>query len=88
LSEAFSADELPKAEFREGVRPAMQREYMHSWGSPSSRTRLRRIAWHLAMLINMHSRLRNHEAAVGEWQADLSWLRKTYYSSAMRFRWP
>jgi hypothetical protein len=88
LSEAFNANELPKAEFRDGVRPAMQREYMQSWGSPSSRTRLRRIAWHLAMLINMHSRLRNHEAAVGEWQADLSWLRKTYYSSAMRFRWP
>jgi hypothetical protein len=88
LSEAFSTDDLPKADFRDGVRPAMQREYMQSWGSSSSRKRLRRIAWHLAMLISMHSRQQNLETAVEEWQADLAWLRKSYYSSAMRFRWP
>jgi hypothetical protein len=88
LSEAFSTDDLPKADFRDGVRPAMQREYMQSWGGSSSRKRLRRIAWHLAMLINMHSRQQNLETAVEEWQADLAWLRKNHYSPAMRFRWP
>jgi len=88
LSNAFDADQLPMADFVQGVRPAKQREYMESWGGPSTRTRLRRIAWHLAMLISMHARLRNHEVAVAEWEADLAWLKTSYYSPFMRFQWP
>lgn len=88
LSEAFLAAELPLAEFLSGVSPAKQREYMASWGKPQSRTRLRRIAWHLALLAATRSKLRNHEVAVQEWEADLAWLKKRYYSAFMRFQWP
>lgn len=88
LSNAFDTEQLPMADFVQGVRPAKQREYMESWGGPSTRTRLRRIAWHLAMLISRHARLRNHEVAVAEWEADLAWLKKSYYSPFMRFYWP
>lgn len=88
LSEAFLIGELPLAEFEVGVRQSKQREYMESWGEPQSRIRLRRMAWHLAMLVSMHARLRNHEVAVQEWEADLAWLKKRYYSAFMRFQWP
>ena len=46
------------------------------------------MAWHLAMLASMHARLRNHEVAVEEWEADLAWLKTSYYSAFMRFQWP
>lgn len=88
LSEAFTLPQLPSASFVDGVRPAKQREYMESWGGSRSRTRLRRIAWHLAMLVSMHARLRNHEVAVADWEADLAWLKKEHYSRFMRFQWP
>ena len=88
LSDALSAAALPVADFEKGVPLSIQREYMTSWGTPSSRIRLRRIAWHLAMLITMHARLRNHDVAVREWQDDLAWLRKNFYSTLMRFQWP
>lgn len=88
LSDAFTSSQLPLADFVYGVRPAKRREYMDSWGGPRSRTRLRRIAWHLAMLVSMHARLRNHEVAVADWETDLAWLKKQYYSKFMRFHWP
>lgn len=88
LNDAFISSQLPLADFVEGVRPAKQREYMDSWGGPRSRTRLRRIAWHLAMLVSIHAKLRNHEVAVADWEADLAWLKKQHYSRFMRFQWP
>jgi hypothetical protein len=88
LCAAFLAAQLPLADFHSGVSPAKQREYMASWGQPRSRTRLRRMAWHLAMLVTARARLPNYEIAVKEWQADLAWMKREYYSTLMRFQWP
>jgi hypothetical protein len=88
LSAAFLASSLSLAEFDSAVSPAKQREYMASWGHSQSPTRLRRIAWHLAMLITTRAKLRSHDVAVEEWESDLDWLKSRYYSAFMRFEWP
>lgn len=60
-------------------------DYMADWGEAQSRTRLRRIAWHLHL---MSRRFKRHEDAVARWENDLNWLERTFYRSIYRFRWP
>lgn len=59
--------------------------YMNDWGDAKSRTRLRRIAWHLHL---MTKRFRRHAEAVARWESDLDWLKRNYYKPIHRFRWP
>ena len=65
LRKAFSED-LPAVE---------SDEYMEGWGATGTRTRLRRMAWHLAMLIKQRRRNPTQKWAVEDWEADLEWLR-------------
>ena len=63
-------------------------EYMEGWSEPKTRLRLRRLAWHIAMLVRAHRTKHNFGTAVREWERDLAWLKLTYYKPLMRFIWP
>ena len=76
LDETYAEENLPWC---------ISDEYMEDWGQPNSRTRLRRIAWHLHL---MTKRFRRHAEAVSRWESDLDWLKQTYYKPIHRFRWP
>ncbi len=62
--------------------------YMASWGKPGSWERLRRMVYHIYMLIRAHKTKHSHRHAVQDWMADLAWLRNTFRDKARRFRWP
>ncbi len=64
---------------------AHSNDYMDSWGSPLTRKRLRRIAYHIAMLTRRHG---HHTKAIARWKGDLAWLREKHYRPMMRFQWP
>ena len=76
---------LKKTYAEENLPWCVSDEYMKDWGQPSSRTRLRRIAWHLHL---MTKRFRRHAEAVSRWKSDLDWLKAAYYKPIHRFRWP
>jgi len=63
-------------------------EYMEEWGHPGRSKRLWRIAHHLAWLIRSRKSNRDMRYAVKDWQADLDWLEKQFYTNRMRFKWP
>lgn len=63
-------------------------EYMQAWAEPGTRLRLQRIAWHIAMLVRAHSKIRSNVVAVEQWKSDLDWLYRNYFSHLMRFLWP
>ena len=60
-------------------------DYMNSWGTPLTRKRLRRIAYHIAMLTRRHG---HHTKAITRWKSDLAWLKEKHYRPMMRFQWP
>ncbi len=62
--------------------------YMESWGKPATAGRLKRIAQHLANLIEAHRNRANHGVAVSDWKSDLGWLKDTFYQGAYTFSWP
>ncbi len=76
LEETFAEKNLPWC---------ISDEYMEDWGEANSRKRLRRIAWHLHLMMK---RFRRHSEAVARWKGDLEWLKQTYYKPIHRFRWP
>ncbi len=63
-------------------------EYMAVWGQPGTRTRLWRMAHHLAWLARMWSAMPSHKYAVADWRHDLSFLRTAFFKPYMRFSWP
>lgn len=76
LEETYAEERLPWC---------ISDEYMEDWGEANSRKRLRRIAWHLHL---MTKRFKRHTEAVARWESDLDWLKRSYYKSIHRFRWP
>lgn len=60
-------------------------DYMGSWGTPLTRKRLRRIAYHITMLMKRHG---HHTGAIARWNSDLAWLKEKHYRPMMRFKWP
>lgn len=67
--------------------------YMRRWGEPGTRRRLRRMARHIDALIKVARARKSQlghdmDTAIGEWTADLEWLRASFFESWMRFRWP
>ena len=63
-------------------------EYMSHWGAPGKPARLRRIAQHLVDLWASNARRANMDHAVGDWRADLAWLKGAFYKGSMQFAWP
>ena len=78
LAEAFKGN-LPWVE---------SKEYMAEWGNPNTRRRLWRMAHHIAWLAGYHQSSPSMLHAVKDWESDLAFLEKTYYTSWMRFTWP
>lgn len=66
------------------------KEYMEGWGRPKSSERLLKIANSIASTVRNQKRnsTRDMSAAISEREADLEWLRKTYYAGRFRFPWP
>ena len=61
-------------------------EYMQGWGEPKSKERLRKIADSMAAFCQTQKRRGNHLAA-SDYEADLDWLRRTFYAGRFNFRW-
>ena len=85
LSQSTRHELLEKTYAKDTLPWCISDEYMEDWGDANSRKRLRRIAWHLYL---MTKRFKRHEEAVARWESDLSWLKRTHYKPAHRFRWP
>lgn len=64
--------------------------YNAQWGNPESPERLRKMATTIAQLcINMKKKKnQDTDAAVAHYEADLKWLRDTYYKLTFDFVWP
>jgi hypothetical protein len=63
--------------------------YRNEWGRPRSSTRLQKMAYSIASFCRNGKRRPNTmRIAVAEWEADLHWLRVTYYDGRYRFEWP
>lgn len=66
------------------------REYMDQWGRPRSTERLKKIAVSIATFARNSKRCATyrHAVAISEWEADLDYLRLTYYVGRYDFPWP
>lgn len=66
-------------------------EYMAEWGSPKTGPRLQKMAESLAAFTrNSKRKLSKSDLAIHEWEADLEYLRKSYYVGRYDtiFVWP
>lgn len=83
LNRAFELVELPRVE---------SATYVASWGKARSAVRLRKMAESIAAFCR-NAKLRDAGAmatAIAEWEADLAWLKRTYYDGRFdrTFPWP
>ena len=83
LDRAFRLSPIP---------PNFDFDYREEWGSPESGKRLRKLAETIAAFARNAKRKNNPSLlkAIGDWEADLSWLRQTYYDGRFdqQFDWP
>ncbi len=81
LSEVFEKEVLPKVD---------SPEYIEEWGPARSSQRLMKMAESIASFAR--NRKRNDplqfSKAIDEWEADLEWLKLTFYRGHHRFQWP
>ncbi|MCB1021792.1 MAG: hypothetical protein KDC27_17805 [Acidobacteria bacterium] len=70
--------------------PVNSREYMEQWGEPSTAMRLRKMAESLAAFARNAKRRnpRAMAAAIQDWEDDLRYLKKSYYTGRYAFLWP
>lgn len=70
--------------------PLNSREYMAEWGAPSTGVRLRKMAESIAAFTRNAKRrnARRLWTAISEWEADLAYLKNTYYICHYDFIWP
>lgn len=66
------------------------RAYMDEWGTPRSGVRLKKMADAIATFARNFKRGRSEKytVAISEWEADLGYLRMTYYVGRYDFLWP
>ena len=62
-------------------------EFLPKWGDPESGTRLKKMAEHISMNVELRSRGRWPEAD-NHWREDLAWLKVTFYDGKHTFHWP
>lgn len=63
--------------------------YTEEWGSPKSRERLQKMANSIATFCrNEKRKSKPSRLAISDWEDDLAWLRKTFYSGRFMFQWP
>lgn len=69
--------------------PVESPDYMADWGAPQTVARLRRIAEHIARQGQLRRKaFGGRDRAVKEWQADLDYLKDTYYEPRFGDVWP
>jgi hypothetical protein len=66
------------------------REYLNEWGEPKTARRLQKLAESIAAFTRNAKRRneKNFSKAIQDWEADLAYLKKTYYDNRFSFRWP
>jgi hypothetical protein len=76
--------------YHETVPRVHSAEYMRSWGIPKSRDRLKKMADSIAAFTRNARRnlFADMSAAIDDWEADLVYLKRTYYDRKYDFRWP
>ncbi len=84
LESAYHDDNLPRV----ALTKKDCDDYMQRWGEASTRTRLRRVACHIAWLIMKNRRRENWDLAADDWNSDLDWMKERIYKRVMRFDWP
>lgn len=67
---------------------SFSKEDKQEWGTPRSPHRLKRVAHHLVMNIRRNRNRANLETAVEHWAEDCDWLKESFYTPKMKFRWP
>jgi hypothetical protein len=65
-------------------------DYMRAWGAPKSAERLQKMANSLATFCRNAKKRKSAatELAVTDWECDLDWLKRTFYTGRFRFQWP
>ena len=64
-------------------------DYLEEWGQPQTGNRLQKLANTLASLTRMQKRKqRPSDQAIEQWQADLEFLRTSFYVGRYDFKWP
>jgi hypothetical protein len=64
--------------------------YLNEWGQPDTDKRLKKLAESLAAFTR-NARRRNtgdFDKAIQDWEADLAYLKRTYYDDRFNFHWP
>ena len=82
LTSVFELTSIPKID---------SPEYVRSWGTQRSASRLRKMAESIAAFARNNKRSPNSSLdAIGDWEDDLSWLEKTHYRGKFshKFTWP
>lgn len=74
--------------YKEALTVRLDRGYLAEWGRPQSAIRLRKLANTIAALTRNMKRKRSDAASVEHWQADLDYLKRTFYDGVYDFRWP
>lgn len=66
------------------------KEYMAEWGHPSTGSRLKKMAESIAAFARNAKRRdeQRMSAAIAEWEADLNYLKATYYVGRYQYPWP
>jgi hypothetical protein len=64
--------------------------YLNEWGQPGTNKRLKKLAESLAAFTR-NAKRRNtgdFDKAIQDWEADLAYLKRTYYDDRFNFHWP
>lgn len=64
--------------------------YLNEWGDPSTAKRLRKLAESIAAFTRNAKRQNksSFSKAIQDWEADLAYLKQTYYDGHFSFQWP
>lgn len=76
--------------FEGSLPPVFNKDYMSQWGANGSPERLHKMAVSIAAFARNFKRRRsaNYNDAIRDWEADLEFLRVTFYVGRFGFGWP
>jgi hypothetical protein len=64
-------------------------QHRETWGRPRSSVRLQKMAESIAAFCrNAQRHPHARQLAISQWEADLDWLKDTYYDGRYIFEWP
>jgi hypothetical protein len=77
--------------FSRKVPPVFSQEYLEQWGSPSSSSRLQKMATTIASFTRNAKNRKGRGAyaeAIQDWESDLDYLKSKFYKGVFNFDWP